>query len=74
MSRCGEFNANGCHKKMWKKRRGACSVVFRESDEKKIQYCTATHSAVGARNSVRADVTKNEEKRRGAYLVVESVI
>ena len=52
------------------KKRGACSVVFRESDEKKIQYCTATHSAVGAGNSVRADATKNVEKRRGACSVV----
>ena len=42
------------------------SVVFREgSEKKKIQNCTAAHSAVGARNAVRADAIKCE-KRRGA--------
>ena len=45
-------------------RRGTCSVVFRERDEKIIQNCTATHSAVGAGNSVRADATKCKGKKK----------
>ena len=53
---------------MWKKRRGACSVVFRESDEqkKKFQYFTATHSAVGFARAMKKKIPIECEGECGA--------